>query len=117
MSGADSNRDLGALLGEVADWGDLQFPGSTWAAKSKHLIEEAEEVHESEGDGEELADVVMIVAHLARMKGIDLYVEVERKLAICKARKWLPPDENGVVRHAESTRLVSHLTHHGPEYP
>lgn len=112
-----ADRDLGALLESVADWSEVQFPDSSWRSKGEHLVEEAEEARDAEGDGEELADVVMIIAHMARERSIDLYAEVERKLAICKARKWLPPDENGVVRHAESTRLASHLTHHGPEYP
>jgi dATP/dGTP diphosphohydrolase len=105
------SHDLLALLERVADWGEAQFPGSTWLAKGKHLVEEAEEARDAEGDGEELADVLMILAHMIRQAKVDIYAEVERKLAICQARQWLPPDADGISRHADLLRLGQHKSH------
>jgi hypothetical protein len=99
-------RDLLALMGKVADWGDRQFPGSTWEGKGKHLVKEAREALESPGNGEELADVLMILCHMIRQAGVDIYAEVERKLAICEQRQWQAPDADGVVEHVRDTPTV-----------
>lgn len=48
------------------------------------------------GLGEELADVLIFVASLAQMTGIDLAAEVERKLAKNAAREYRR-DEAGVL--------------------
>jgi len=47
--------------------------------------------------GEELADVLIYLAGLAQMTGIDLAAEVERKLAINRSRQY-QRDERGVLR-------------------
>ncbi|MFF1339925.1 MazG-like family protein [Streptomyces sp. NPDC058290] len=51
--------------------------------------------------GEELADVVLYVAALAEMNGIDLESEVERKLAKNRDRVYVR-DERGVLHCVEA---------------
>ncbi|MEV6733042.1 MULTISPECIES: MazG-like family protein [unclassified Streptomyces] len=51
--------------------------------------------------GEELADVVLYVAALAEMNGIDLESEVERKLAKNRDRVYVR-DERGVLHRIET---------------
>jgi NTP pyrophosphatase (non-canonical NTP hydrolase) len=50
--------------------------------------------------GEELADVMIYLAGLAQMTGIDLSGEVERKLAKNAARSYRP-DSRGVLNPAD----------------
>ncbi|MFE6844060.1 MazG-like family protein [Streptomyces sp. NPDC057686] len=51
--------------------------------------------------GEELADVVLYVAALAEMNGVDLESEVERKLAKNRDRVYVR-DERGVLHRIEA---------------
>lgn len=89
---------LDGVLGEVVQWGRQTFPASTDATKTLHLIEEVQELHEAPDDPMEMADVVMILAHLAAAKGVNLAEAVAAKLAICRTRTWAPPDERGVIK-------------------
>jgi NTP pyrophosphatase (non-canonical NTP hydrolase) len=50
--------------------------------------------------GEELADVLIYLAGLAQMTGIDLSGEVERKLAKNAARRYFT-DDRGVLHHSD----------------
>lgn len=52
--------------------------------------------------GEELADVLIYLAGLAQMTGIDLNAEVERKLAKNDARTY-KADENGILNRVEDS--------------
>lgn len=52
--------------------------------------------------GEELADVLIYLAGLAQMTGIDLNAEVERKLAKNDARTY-KADENGILSRVEDS--------------
>ena len=89
---------LDSVLAEVVEWGRATFPSSTDATKTLHLIEEVQELHEAPDDPMEMADVVMILAHLAAAKGVNLAEAVAAKLAICRTRTWAPPDERGVIK-------------------
>lgn len=92
-------RSLDDVLAEVAEWARTTFPSSTNEAKWIHLRKEVRELRRDLSDGEEMADVVMIVSHLAAHQGIDLKAEIVRKLAINRHREWGAPDKNGVVEH------------------
>lgn len=87
------------LFWRIGEWGRVTFPHATDASVLKHLDKELAELHERPDNGEEMADVVMLVAHLAYRHGYDLLAEVARKFAICKTRKWGEPDADGVVEH------------------
>lgn len=95
--GARGGR-LEGLLTAVAQWGRETFPASEDRSKILHLQEEVGELAERPWCGEEMADVVMIVAHLAAAHEVNLADEIERKLALCRQRVWGNPDENGVVK-------------------
>lgn len=65
-----------------------------------HLAEELMEAANGDrADGEELADVVILAMGLADRQGLYIEELVVEKLMKLRKRKWLSPDENGVVRH------------------
>ncbi|MEQ7007143.1 MazG-like family protein [Actinopolymorpha sp. B17G11] len=66
------------LQGEVAEAFDA------WRRKEPHL-------------GEELADVALYLLSLARMTGVDLGAEVERKLAINARRRYERDERTGTL--------------------
>lgn len=91
---------LDDVLAEVVEWGRQAFPVSTDLTKTRHLLKEAQELDEHPNDAMEMADVLMILAHLAASKNVDLAWAVARKLAVCRTREWLPADpETGVIEH------------------
>lgn len=92
-------RPLDAVLADVVAWGCATFPHSTDRGKTKHLLKEAAELDRHPSSAEEMADVLMILAHLAAAHGVNLAEAVERKLAECHARTWAAPDADGVVEH------------------
>lgn len=90
-------------------WANETFPESGDHAKVSHLREEFAELVAEPSSGEELADVLMILSHLFGAEAVAALVvaiasrrvagiadEVARKLEICRARTWGPPDANGV---------------------
>ncbi len=105
---------LNVALQDVVRWGRETFPRSTLVTKAEHLRREVAEFDAQPlGDPEEMADVLMIMSHLhadladirmrvfkaADEQGVDLVQAVRAKLAICRARTWNEPDEQGVVEH------------------
>jgi NTP pyrophosphatase (non-canonical NTP hydrolase) len=84
---------------EIGEWGEQTFPRSTDHSKLTHLAKEFEELKADPTSGEEMADMVMLISHLAYAHGIDLMAELQRKLRICRARHWGLPDLDGVVEH------------------
>lgn len=92
-------RSDDTLLVEVGEWGAQTFPASTDRAKLAHLAKEFDELKADPSSGEEMADMVMILSHLAYAHGIDLMAEIRRKLAVCRGRRWGDPDADGVVEH------------------
>ena len=97
---ASAEREgLRGLFREVAEWGATTFPKSTDHAKLTHLDKEVAELHAAPSSGEEMADVVMILCHLAYAHGVDMADEIRRKLAICRTRTWGEPDADGCVEH------------------
>ncbi len=93
---------LDDALKPVVAWAEVAFPNSTPRSKALHIAKEAAELLEDPTDGEEMADVVMIVAHLAASQGVDLAAEIAKKHGKNLKRWWGPPDENGVVEHVRS---------------
>ena len=87
------------VFSEVGAWGAETFPASTDASKLKHLMKEVAELAANPSSAEEMADVVMLVSHLAYAHGIDLTAAIRYKLEICRQRTWGEPDADGVVEH------------------
>lgn len=97
-------QHLEDVLAEVVAWGRETFPSSTDQSKIAHLRKEVDELAERPMDGTEMADVLMILAHLAAAHGVDLTTTVKHKLAVCRTRTWGQPDAAGVVEHVREIR-------------
>lgn len=84
---------------EVAQWAEATFPGQTAKSKADHLVDEARELADAPDDGEEMADVLLLLLHIAHMQGVNLMLEARKKLEINKRRQWGPADTRGVHKH------------------
>jgi hypothetical protein len=91
--------DLAAALEETTEFGRRTFPRATTASVAAHLQREALELAASPCDPNEIADVVILLAHLAHLAGVDLTLAVRAKHEINLARTWGQPDSQGVVEH------------------
>lgn len=82
--------------GSVAAWADATFGPS--ASNMRIAARANEEMAEllralsvddaNSGAAVEVADVVIVLYRLARNLGVDLHAEVDRKMAINRAREW-----------------------------
>ena len=88
------------LFERVGRWALSTFPKATLEGTINHLRDEVQNEVHPECDAEELADIVILAIHLATRRGIDLYAEVEKKIAINEARAWpTEPNEDGYFPH------------------
>lgn len=90
-----------AFQREVTEWASRTFPGQTPASKAEHLLDEAGELKDDPSNGEEMADVLILLLNLAEMHGLDLLEEARKKMAINRTCTWGPPDERGVCNHVK----------------
>lgn len=90
---------LGLAFGAFRQWALGQFPDQARHGKVMHLVTEAVELWQAPDSIEELADIAGILSHLAPSLG-ELAAAMEEKLMVNRGRTWLPPDPNGVIRHA-----------------
>lgn len=95
----DAMRDTLAFQKEVTAWASATFPGQTPKSKADHLLDEAGELNDDPSDGEEMADILILLLNLAEMHRLDLFAEAEKKMKKNRARTWGKPDARGVVRH------------------
>lgn len=96
------DRSLEVVLAEELDWQDSTFPLSTSQSRAIHLAREAEELKSDPENPYEMADVLLLLSHLARGKGgpnVSLSQAVIEKQKINRNRKWKKPDSQGVVEH------------------
>lgn len=76
-----------ALQDLVGQWGMQTFPEATSDTIIAHMREEVVELqeatdgYEEHGVGEELADIGLMLLHLAHRYGVDLQTEMIRKFA------------------------------------
>jgi hypothetical protein len=90
------------LSEEAGAWADLNFPQATHASKAEHLRREAAELAANPTDEEEMADVLLLLIHLARGTNTNLINVAYQKLRKNQNRSWGKPDEHGVVEHIRS---------------
>lgn len=107
------NARLDVLLADVIEWQRATFPGERLVPAAIHLMRELDEIARDPASGEEYADALMLVTCVldraeriresivdqARVVGIDLIRQTERKLAINRVRQWGAEDADGVVEH------------------
>lgn len=91
---------LDDLARQIRAWGAATFPTSTPESTAEHLRREIDELLADPTDAVEQADVFHLLVQLARVTGVDLAAEVERKFSINRRRIWQQPDPvTGVVEH------------------
>jgi len=93
------DETLDAALRETVAWGCETFPNADPASCAAHLLREAVELCDDPTSAEEMADVVMLLAHTAHHAGVDLAAAVRAKLKVNRARTWGEPDSDGVIEH------------------
>lgn len=107
LIGDADNRQLGrglpALMEAVTEWADRQFPMQETLSKIVHMAKEVEELKANPTDGEEMADVLLLLCQVASRARVDLLATAWRKLEKNKARQWGEPDADGVVHHIPDT--------------
>jgi NTP pyrophosphatase (non-canonical NTP hydrolase) len=87
------------LFEKIANWSVAMWPTQQSGSIIKHIQKEISELEESPKDGEEMADIIILLCRVARNAGVDLMDEVERKFKIVQTRTWQAPDENGIIEH------------------
>ena len=70
-----------------------------------HLIEEVGELIRDPASGEEMADIVLVIMHLAHRKGVDLSLEIIAKFDLCERSKWYFDDKFGRMRRVKGPHL------------
>lgn len=95
------NNSLDYLAFEIDKWQKKQFPHRSAHSIATHLFKEAKELLDAPTDGEEMADIFMLLVGAASFSGVDLNEAVAAKLEKNKKRVWGKPDADGVVSHVE----------------
>lgn len=84
----------------IGTWADATFPTSTQATIIAHLRAEANDEIGVDCDPMELADVGLLLLHLAHKRGVDLYELMREKHKINQSRKWeARPNDRGFMSH------------------
>jgi NTP pyrophosphatase (non-canonical NTP hydrolase) len=112
------NGGSDSLQQRVGEWGAATFPNATDLSIVMHLAEEIDELTDGVAfispsyerylpaadqyqiDPAELADVGLMLLHLAHRHGVDLFDAMEAKFAVCRKRTW-SDDGRGYARHME----------------
>lgn len=93
-------------ISEIQEWSRRTFPESTPSSVMLHLQEEVGELWaDMDADrptcSEALADVFILLLHLAGHLNVDILEEVRKKMLINRNRKWGPPQDGGYWKHIE----------------
>lgn len=96
------SRKMDVIVREINEWQDKVFTAATAQSKAAHLKREADELYDNPTDGGEMADIFILLCGVAHKAGLNLEIEVEKKMAINRERIWGKPDAEGVVEHVES---------------
>lgn len=92
MTTTTPRLSLAHEMAKAARWSRTTFMTSGIPHYSRQIVEEAHEVADTPGDASELADVMIVLAGLADMQGIDLAQAIHAKMEINKTRRF---DEDG----------------------
>jgi NTP pyrophosphatase (non-canonical NTP hydrolase) len=101
----------------ISDWAEEAFGpvGSNARVAARANEEMAELLRALTADdrhpkaAEEMADVVIVLARLATRLGVELTIEVERKMAVNRAREW-KRDGTGHGYHVRDRSIVPRPT-------
>jgi len=93
------------LQKEIGAWANMTFIAATSLSVHEKLKEEVDELGFEirqvcrDGVGEEIADCIFALLVLAHKQDVSAIAELRRKFEINKARKWGPPNAQGVYTH------------------
>lgn len=93
---------LQVLQDDITGWSAKTFPDQSLKGKLRHLQREAGEWLAAPEDRSEAADCLILLLGAAALQGIDaneLIRQAQAKMEKNRARKWGPPDGNGVYHH------------------
>lgn len=109
MTKIDSMSDLQRRIGE---WCEGPFAQATWQGQCRRLQEEIHELYRAYADSpemlpghrpdlivEEMADVVMILFHMAHRLNVDLYSACLNKWDQNQQREWRVDPQGDSVSH------------------
>ena len=99
---------------DATAWANETFPHATSASRAAHLAREALELKANPTDPEEMADVFMLLGHLAAGAGVDLAAAARAKLEKNRRRKWGAPDAEGVVEHIDEPNDAARIAMDNP---
>ena len=92
-----------SLMPAIAQWQDATF-GKDQPVQGlvNHLVREVAELVQDPADGEEQADVFILLVGLAARTNRDLVAEAVQKMGINRKRKWKTADHEGVIEHVHT---------------
>lgn len=97
-------------IAAIVAWSQGQFPTATPTSTLHHLRKELAEIDQALAAGDldaaamEFIDVLFLAAQGAQRCGCaDPDALARQKLALNRARRWGPPDAQGVVEHVHDT--------------
>lgn len=94
-----AKHTLEGVWSETAPWSDRTFPQSTPQSIANHLLSEAQELAENPYDAREIADIALLLGHLASRVDVDVASVAYQKYEINQKRDWGKPNEKGFVEH------------------
>jgi len=109
MANRERAKSLDVLLREIMSWQEITFPAATIDSVMEHLRREVAELSLNPRSGEEMADVLHLLAALSDHACVDLVAATRRKFEINKARRWKPADSMGVREHQPEPAIVEDL--------
>ena len=94
--------NLNEFVDDIGQWGDRTFDHSSRLCLRpivKHMLEEVNELLAKPDNGEEMADVMILLCNAAYVAEVDLEYEVHKKMGTNCLRKWGLQDVDGVIHH------------------
>lgn len=89
------------VLEEIGAWAHETFPRWSNGGIIEHIRRELTELEEDPMSGEEMADIVILLCHLAYEHDVNLMDAIKVKHVINQHRTWGEPDAQGVVEHVK----------------
>lgn len=94
------------LTDDIVQWADAVFPDRQPQAAFLKMFEEMGELIKNPRNGEEYADVCIMLFDLAHMHGVDLTYAILAKMATNRGRIWEKTD-SGTFQHVVSDEIKS----------
>jgi hypothetical protein len=80
--------DINDLQYQVGKWADATFPDSTQETIIAHMRDEINTELSPDCNEDELADIALLLMHLAHKRGVDLQQLIINKHSVNEGRTW-----------------------------